>query len=723
LVALDGRQSAPFVGRAAIAARDTGGPVAAREINLLALSASEGAISLTDKKRPRRFWEENHMAREPSGRRSESGGERSIMAAWEKFLCGDDLPDNAVRRMVEDSWRRCLDTGVSPGQCSAPVVVDEDGMRSLQGRHHDLIEAAKPVMAHAHDFLSESGTMMILTDPKGVILWVEGDPSAKFDGHEIKLVPGALWDETSSGTNAIGTALASGQPIQICAAEHFCEGVKRWTCSASVIRDPYDGSILGALDISGLSGSHNTHCLALAVAGASRIETRLSAVEMARRARLLDITFNQSSRWTESGLVVFDRRGRLVRANENAGLYFNSLGFDLDVCNDLGAKFGEEIERVRADLPPWLKADWIEPVLERDERLGTILAIPPSQRWAPRPAAKASPFTPPAPNDPFERIVGASATIATAKDRGRRLAKLHLPVLLLGPTGAGKEVFARALHDAGRDAKGPFVPLNCGSMTRDLLTSELFGYAEGAFTGARRGGMVGKFEAASGGTLFLDEIGEMPLELQPHFLRVLEDGEVYRVGENKPRKVQVRVVAATNRDLRDEVAQGRFRMDLYYRLAVATLRLPALADHREDIPALAAHFVDLTARTHKVARKRIDADVIAALQAYSWPGNIRELRNVVEGMTLLAEGDSISREDLPPEFLDAPEPPCGPSAVAPAAPLRLADRERETIIAAIEAERGNLTRVAARLGVAKSTLYEKVKRYGISRIEAERFKF
>lgn len=662
------------------------------------------------------------MTRDLAGHRQQSGGERAVMAAWEKFLSGDDLPDNAVRRMVEDSWRRCFDTGVSPGQCSAPVVVDDDGMQSLQQRHRDLIEAAKPVMAHARDFLSESGTMMILTDPKGVILWVEGDPGAKFRGNDVKLVPGALWDESASGTNAIGTALASGQPIQICASEHFCEGVKRWTCSASVIRDPFDGALLGALDISGLSGAHNTHCLALAVAGAGRIETRLASIEMERRARLLDLTFSQPKRWSESGLVVFDRRGRLVRANENAGLYFNSVGLDLAICNDLGAKLGvERLERAQNALPAWLKADWIEPVLERNERLGTILAIPPSRRWA----GQVSAGTATAPtHDPFDRIIGASEAIATAKTRARRLAKLHLPVLLLGPTGAGKEVFAHALHEAGPCAKGPFVPLNCGSMTRDLLASELFGYAEGAFTGARRGGMAGKFEAADGGTLFLDEIGEMPLELQPHFLRVLEDGEVYRVGENKPRKVRVRVVAATNRNLRDEVAQGRFRMDLFYRLAVATLRLPPLADHRDDIPVLARHFVEMTAQNHKVARRAIDPEVIDALLGYGWPGNIRELRNVIEGMTLLAEGDRLSFDDLPPEILCAREA-AAPFAAAAAdhgasPPLSLAERERQAIIAAIQAEQGNLTKVALRLGIAKSTLYEKLKRYGLSRSDGVR---
>jgi sigma-54 dependent transcriptional regulator, acetoin dehydrogenase operon transcriptional activator AcoR len=662
------------------------------------------------------------MARDAAGRPPAVGDDRAIMIAWEKFLSGDTAPHDAVRRMVEDSWRRCLERGVSPIRLSAPLAVDEDGLRSLRGRHGDLIDAARPIMAQAREFLAESGTMMILTDPAGIILWVEGDPGAKDNGQGVRLVPGALWEESASGTNAIGTTLASGQPVQICAAEHFCEGVKHWTCSASVIRDPYDAQILGALDISGLSGSHNTHCLALAVAGASRIETRLAGLEMEKRARLLDVTLTRAGRWGDGGLVIFDRRGRLVRANEKAGLFLDSLGLDLSAWSAVGLDgVAGDTPDPRRPLPDWMRQDWLEPVIDRDERLGTVLAIPPSRRWGAFPA----PAPPPAgSDDPLDGIVGSSAILGKAKARARQLARLHVPVLLLGPTGAGKEIFARVLHDAGPKAAGPFVPLNCGSMTRDLLTSELFGYVEGAFTGARRGGMAGKFEAADGGTLFLDEIGEMPLDLQAHLLRVLEEGEVYRLGENKPRKVRARVIAATNRDLRAEVAAGQFRMDLYYRLAVTVLRLPALAERQEDIPLLVRHFADQTARRHGVAARYPDPATMAALLAYPWPGNVRELRNVVEGMVLLAETDILTPDDLPPEIATPSAPPRAPTAPAPPSPPvpsrperdgRLSDSERTAIVAAIRAENGNFTRAAARLGIAKSTLYEKMKRHGLDR--------
>lgn len=661
------------------------------------------------------------MARELTHRPATAAGEKAVMVAWEKFLSGNGMPQDAVRRMVEDSWRRCLDLGVSPIRVAAPLAVDDDGLHVLQNRHRDLIEAAKPVMAQAREFLAESGTMMILTDPRGVILWVEGDPGAKFNGQDVQLIPGALWNEAVSGTNAIGTALASGQPVQICAAEHFCEGIKSWTCSASVIRDPYDGDILGALDISGLSGSHNTHCLALAVAGAGRIEARLVTSEMEKRARLLDVTLTESKRWGDNGLVIFDRRGRLVRANEGAGLFFDSLGLDLSSCNDLGiTTLRPTTQSSPSVLPDWVKSDWFEPIIDHEERLGTVLAIPLSRRWKPTQAEPPPVTEIGAGEDHFSRIIGNSPVMKKVKSRAGQLAKLHLPVLLLGPTGAGKEVFARALHHESHDASGPFVPINCGSMTRDLLASELFGHVEGAFTGARRGGMAGKFESAHGGTLFLDEIGEMPLELQAHFLRVLEEGEVYRLGENKPRKVRVRVIAATNRDLRGEVAAGNFRMDLFYRLAVTVLHLPSLAEHPEDIPQLVQHFIDVTARNHGIAAKLPSAQVLNALQGYSWPGNVRELRNVVEGLTLLAEGMTLTLDDLPPEIFSSPASPSvqfGPqqTSLSRAPSGRLVDSERWAIIGAIEAECGNLTRTAARLGIAKSTLYEKMKRYGIDR--------
>jgi transcriptional regulator with PAS, ATPase and Fis domain len=247
------------------------------------------------------------------------------------------------------------------------------------------------------------------------------------------------------------------------------------------------------------------------------------------------------------------------------------------------------------------------------------------------------------------------------------------------------------------------------------VASELFGYVEGAFTGARRTGMVGKIEAANAGTLFLDEIGEMPLDVQPYFLRVLEGGEVYPLGSNRPRQVQFRLVAASNRDLLAEVGAGRFRSDLFYRISVTSVRIPSLRERTEDISVLVEHFNRDVAERHGVPVKRFDSDVLRAFDGYAWPGNIRELRNVVEGLALLTEGDVVGAADLPASIASAFERQV--ESVASEAGLQ--GVERDAIANAIRKHGGNLTRVASELGISKSTLYLKVKKYTLEPVLRE----
>jgi transcriptional regulator with PAS, ATPase and Fis domain len=289
-------------------------------------------------------------------------------------------------------------------------------------------------------------------------------------------------------------------------------------------------------------------------------------------------------------------------------------------------------------------------------------------------------------------------------------------VLLQGETGVGKEIFARAIHENRHRTKGPFVAVNCGGLPRDMLASELFGYVDGAFTGAKRSGMIGKIEAARGGTLFLDEIGEMPLELQPYLLRVLEGGELYPLGATQPRHIQFKLIAATNRDLRAEVALGRFRQDLFYRVSVTTLRIPALRERKEDIAELVEHFNREVAHRHGVSVKRFGADVIDAFQRYAWPGNVREMRNVVEGMVMSTDEDTVRAAQLPEElaFLGAGGRHAPRVSAESATVPDLDAVERDAISAAIARRQGNLTRVAKELRISKSTLYLKIDRYGLN---------
>ena len=644
--------------------------------------------------------------------------EPEVMALWERFLLGRELSPHVVRDVIEGSWVRCQSAGVDPQRSQATPPLPEEALLALQHGHRDLIGASVPIMKQVRDLLAESGTIMILGDPTGTILESEGDPATLDAAWSIRLVTGANWNERACGTNAIGTALSVGNSVQVHAAEHFCSGIKPWTCSATVIRDPIDGEILGVLDVSGQKNSFTRHCLSLAAIAASRIEVELARREEEQRHHLVAAGLGRAS---AGGLMFFDRKGRLVEVNAEAARSLRAMGVPAESArrgsvNTFNARLA--VPAARTPLPEWLRPEWVRPILRGGERLGTIVTLPEPLRWGrtqPGVSHRSSAANATrAERGSLAQIVGRNELLRQALEKAQLLAEVDVPVLLLGETGVGKERFARVIHECGRRKNGPFVTLNCGGLPRDILASELFGYVEGAFTGARRSGMVGKIEAAAGGTLFLDEIGEMPLDLQPYFLRVLEGGEVYPLGDSRPRKVEFRLVAATNKDLRAEVNAHRFRMDLFYRVAVTALRIPSLRERSEDIPGLIEHFGQEVSQRHGVSMKRFESVVLAALCAYEWPGNVRELRNVVEGLVLMATGDTISISDLPAELTSSRSAP-----VAHAGVMDLESAERDAIAGAVTACHGNLTLAARQLRISKSTLYIKVKKYGLDKLVPE----
>lgn len=638
--------------------------------------------------------------------------ERQVMAAWERFLCGERSAIEPLRGLIRDSWSRCYNAGVDPSCRNGNPLIESSALDQLDAvahDHADLIAACQPVLAEAHDFLSQSGTVILVTDPDGLIIKMGGDRRTLDEAKSVLLQPGARWGENDCGTNAIGTALSANAPVQVHAAEHFCEGIKRWTCSATVIRDPYDNTILGGLDVSGLSNTYNQHCLALVVAAATRIEGRLKQLNLESRHALMEACLALQPKLGNADFVLFDHVGRAVKATSGALREFAARGVDFEPSkgarmSHLGVSAATETGDVA--VPAWLSPEAVEPVIDNGRQLGTMLVLPQPVRrkvflgnaeGAARPSG-------------FAAVLGTSAALADAVQRARQFANAQVPVLLLGETGVGKEVFAKAIHETGRTSSGPLITLNCGGLSRDLLASELFGYVDGAFTGAKRGGMKGKVEAAQGGTLFLDEIGELPLDLQPHLLRVLEGGEVYRLGDTAPRKADFRLIAATNRNLSAEVDAGRFRMDLFYRVSVTSIELPALRERTEDIDLLIDHFTARIARDHDSRSVHWSADARAAMLAHGWPGNVRELRNVVESAILTSPLATIERQHLPTYLCARPAPA---ARARKARRLTLEDAEIEAITDSIEHNAGNLTRIAQELGVSKSTLYAKIKKHAL----------
>lgn len=640
------------------------------------------------------------------------GDDLIVSTAWERLVQGRMPADAAVRGVVLDSWQRCLSEAVDPGSGCAPCAAGEH-IRQLTWQNRDLCDAARPVLEGLREVLKECGTLIMLSDPQGIILMLVGETRVRSAGEAINLAVGGQWAEEVIGTNAIGTAIATGGPVQIHASEHFCLDVKRWTCAAAPIRDPASRALLGVLDVSGVKESFHGHTLGLVMMAARQIEGEIARRDGLLQGRLLSRSLEHFGRYPNDGLVLCDHRGRIIRANGPLPEVLSAHGVrhPLGVGVQLDALDLNQSEPERDRLrPEWLSPQWLHRIVDQDAELGTLLVIPvppapchPSVRPLPAPAKPES-------EDAFAAIIGRSEVMQATKQRARRMARLTLPVLLQGETGAGKELFARALHRSGLSPKAPFVAVNCGALTRELLASELFGYAEGAYTGARRGGMPGRFEQADGGTLFLDEIGELPLDMQPPLLRVLQDGVVVRLGDTRERQVSVRLITATHRDLRQEVAAGRFREDLYHRLCVLNLALPALRDRPGDIDAMVDHLNHRLANQYACAPKHLSPEALQALRAYPWPGNIRELQNVFEAAFALTDGDAIELAALPPMIAQAAEGTAhGPTTTPPlTASGRLEDLAQHAILDAVEKSRGNLTAAARMLGIARSTLYVKL---------------
>lgn len=308
----------------------------------------------------------------------------------------------------------------------------------------------------------------------------------------------------------------------------------------------------------------------------------------------------------------------------------------------------------------------------------------------------------------FEQIAGSSPKMQAVKNLAQKVAKTDTTVLITGESGTGKELFAHAIHAASRRAMGPFIRVNCAAIPDSLLESELFGYDEGAFTGALRKGKKGRFELAHHGTILLDEIGDMPLALQAKLLRVLQEKEVERVGGTRPVPVDVRVIASTNRDLAAQIKEGKFREDLFYRLNVVTLKLPSLRERLEDLPALVQDLLEQLMDATGLIVREIDDDVWDALRGYSWPGNVRELRNVLERALHMMDGDRLKAEHL---LIPIPENQMRAPGVR-TLKESLACAEREAIARALAATGGNKLEAARILGISKSGLYQKLEKYG-----------
>jgi len=593
-------------------------------------------------------------------------------------------------------WTRCREAGLPADGSGEPAMALTDLA--------EAIDAFAPLLAPGAPFeafataLAREGFCGVLTDQTGRVLARRISEPFEETVVRERLIEGAVWSESTRGTNGIGTTLYEKRPVSIVGADHYERRNHVFACYGAPIRDVRE-RVVGVLDATGPVACAGPFVHASVAAAAAAIEALIvgRAYDAATPGGLF-VLERLIDRLAHAALIV-ESSGRVRRVNG----HFRSLAAQRR--NDsLEARLASMVVagglRPGAPLPDIPRGTVIdfEPIGDPADPIAAIVHVRPR-------GGRRVPDAMPAPAvDAFSPIVGSDPAIAAARARAARFARTDMPVLLLGETGTGKELFARAVHEASRRAAGPFVAVNAGTLTGSLLESELFGYGPGAFTGADPAGHTGKLEAADGGTLFLDEVGELSPGVQAMLLRFLEGGTYYRVGESTERSADVRLVAATHRDLPGRVRDGGFRSDLYFRLRGVVLRLPALRqrrDHRE----VAAALLERAARQRGLERALGLSPAAAAwIDRQPWHGNVRELRTALEYATVMAaDAPRIELWHLP---VDETIPDSGPEHL-------LSDAEREAVLQALDRSRGNMSEAARQLGVARSTLYRMLDRHGL----------
>ncbi|MHB9093407.1 MAG: sigma-54-dependent Fis family transcriptional regulator [Eubacteriales bacterium] len=644
-----------------------------------------------------------------------------INRSWEKFINNFEIEPYVIRPLIANSWHRCLRMKVDPltPLCELRLLSQLQVEKRIK-RRKKLIDAAIPFMTHLYNFVKGTDTLVCLADDNGMILDVFRDPVIQYRTKHLCHDIGSDWSEAIAGTNSIGTALFEKKPVQITASEHYCKVMHELTGSAAPIFSP-EKELLGVLCIVGLYHNLHSHTLGMVVASVEAIENQL--VSQKASYELL-IAYNKVTTAMEAmsdGLIAIEANQQITQLNsvgakilqvnreECLGKYVSDVfGPEfpfLDVLTTghefLDKEFFIETPSGGTRFTSTAKAI-------KDESgnatgiIATLREIDNVHRLVNKMVGAQAALT-------FDDIIGNDPQLHALIQRAKKVARSSSTILLQGESGTGKEIFAQAVHNASGRHTGPFVVINCGAIPRELVESELFGYEDGAFTGAKRGGRPGKFELANGGTIFLDEIGDMPLDIQASMLRVLQERQVVRIGGQKSITINTRVIAATNKNLGEEVEKGHFRLDLYYRLNVITFQLPSLRERPKDVAYLAQYFVQKISRRLSQEPPTIAPEFYNCLAEYSWPGNVRELENVIEQALHMVESDILVPEHLPtrmytPRFSEKKNNPNED---------KLKGAEAKVIKDTLDSCSWNISRAASSLGIGRNTLYRKIKQYNL----------
>lgn len=580
--------------------------------------------------------------------------------------------------------------------------MESNEFKQLREQKEPFLREINPTIERLYAWVKSFSSTAIISDTSGYILERIGDPAFMKDTDKIHLFQGACWSETVRGTNAVGTVIIEKKPLAVVGQDHYLEANRYIYCAASPIFDPL-GEQVAVLDISGYYNIYHPSILAMVDVIARKVEDWILIHDSNKQ---LVISLHPQQKRGQGALLRVNEEGVITGANREA----RDL-FELDQLLLNAVKLSEFLTGVESLLQRpgnhpnsdvsavYNRKDdnnkWFASVLV-DKRPLSVAFTQDRKTSLPSVRRSSVKYT-------FADIYGNDPDFLSVLELAKRAAKTDYNILVTGESGTGKEMVSQAIHHVSNRSDKPFVALNCGAIARTLMESELFGYEAGAFTGAKQSGHPGKIELAHGGTLFLDEIAEMPLEMQVSLLRVLQEKTVIRVGGIKPIQVDVRIIAATHKDLWEEVQAGRFRADLFYRLQGIHLVLPPLRD-RKDRLDLAAHLLRAVVKELGSPMLSFSEEATKLINQYSWPGNVRELLGSLRQAAFLATDGIIDIRHFPAYILKNRAP------YAETASASLEQLEHETILRILNTTDGNISQAARMLGIGRNTLYRKLKK-------------
>jgi len=580
------------------------------------------------------------------------------------------------------------------------------------------VETAREFIKITKDIIIKSGFLINLADSDGYILLSEGNDDMQRRISILNRKVGIYRNERITGTSGIALVLVEDKPIQITAYEHYNINFHNITCSSAPIHD-INGNLIGVVNISGDCRNVNAHNLGLIINIAAGIELGLRYRNVEKEKENYIEIINLMTQKDYEGFIIFNSNGTITRSNTRGFEILSSLiGYEntknLNKIDEISNFFQKNNKKINKEIQVVIEGDTksfiitprlleINNVYKKNKCLFFIKDRT-IKKEKKKILAEKKDFT-------FENIIGSHKKICYAIQSADLAARVNAPVLIIGETGTGKEIFAKAIHNASFRYNKPFIAINCSAIPENLIESELFGYESGSFTGAKKGGNIGKFEMANGGTIFLDELDSMPLHMQPELLRVIQTGKLYRIGGKQEITLNIRVISASKKDLYEEIKKGTFRDDLYFRLNIITIKLPPLRDRKSDIPILCEHFIKHLNSLNNKNIKRITSETERIFMTYDWPGNIRELEGCIERACIYEKSSYITPHSLPSNIFNKINNEDNENISKNKYTLK--KQEYELIKKTIKICSGNITNAALSLGITRSTLYRKMKQYNI----------